>query len=56
VFQLPAIRSFHGPIDCIWIAVCVYMLAAIVKKQLRLERTLGEILQIPSISRFGKEP
>jgi hypothetical protein len=36
----------------VWIAVCVYVLVAIVKKELRLERNLGEILQILSISLF----
>jgi hypothetical protein len=36
----------------VWIAVCVYVLVAIVKKELRIERSLGEILQILSVSLF----
>jgi hypothetical protein len=38
----------------IWIAVSVYILIAIIKKELRLERSLAEILQILSISLFEK--
>jgi hypothetical protein len=40
----------------IWIAVSVYLLAAIVKKELAIEPTLGEILQILSISLFEQVP
>ena len=40
----------------IWIAVCVYVLVAIVKKELRLECSLYQILQILSISLFEKVP
>ncbi len=40
----------------VWIAVCVYVLVAIVKKELRIERSLGEILQILSISLFQNTP
>jgi len=40
----------------VWIAVCVYVLVAIVKKELRIERSLGEILQILSISLFENTP
>jgi len=38
----------------VWIAISVYVLVAIVKKQLRLDRALSEILQILSISLFEK--
>ena len=38
----------------VWIAISVYVLVAIVKKQLRLKRSLSEILQILSISLFEK--
>jgi hypothetical protein len=38
----------------VWIAVCVYVLVAIVRKELKLERSMGEILQILSISLFEK--
>lgn len=40
----------------VWIAVCVYVLVAIVKQQLHLERSPSEILQILSISLFEKDP
>jgi hypothetical protein len=36
----------------IWIAISVYLLAAIVKKELAIEKSLGEILQILSITLF----
>lgn len=38
----------------IWIAISVYLLVAILKKELKLERSLGEILQILSITLFEK--
>ena len=40
----------------IWIAISVYLLAAIVKKELKLEQSLGEILQILSIVLFEQMP
>jgi len=40
----------------VWIAVCVYVLVAIVKKELAIERSMAEILQILSISLFDKTP
>jgi len=55
------IKAFYGTsINAVktqvWIAVCVYVLVAVVKKELGLERSLGEILQILSISLFEKTP
>jgi hypothetical protein len=38
----------------IWIAVCTYLIVAIVKKELKIERSLYEILQIISVSIFDK--
>jgi len=38
----------------IWIAISVYVLVAIVKKQLNLDRSMNEILQILSITLFEK--
>jgi hypothetical protein len=38
----------------IWIAISVYVLVAIIKKELKLERSLHEILQIVSILLFEK--
>jgi hypothetical protein len=40
----------------IWIAISVYLLAAIVKKELAIEQSIGEILQILSISLFEQMP
>jgi hypothetical protein len=40
----------------IWIAVSVYVLVAILKKELKLTVTMGEILQILSLSLFEKTP
>ena len=55
------IKSFYGTSDNavktqIWIAISVYLLVAIVKKELRLDRSLSEILQILSLSLFEKTP
>ena len=40
----------------IWIAVCTYVLIAIVKKRLKLEHSLYEILQILSLNMFETTP
>ena len=40
----------------IWIAVCTYLLVAIIKKQLKSKLSLYEILQILSVSVFDKTP
>jgi IS4 transposase len=53
------IKSFYGTSDNavrtqIWIAVCVYVLVAIIKKQLNLPQSLYQILQILSINAFEK--
>lgn len=37
-----------------WIAVCVYVLVAILKKRLKVERDLYTILQILSVTLFEK--
>jgi len=55
------IKAFYGTSDQavktqIWIAITVYVLVAIVKKQLKLEKSLYTILQILSISLFEKSP
>jgi Transposase DDE domain len=59
--QYLRIKAFYGNSikavkTQIWTAICVYVLVAIVRKELRIERTLGEILQILSISLFEKTP
>jgi len=38
----------------IWIAICTYLMVAIIKKELKIERNLYEILQIISVSIFDK--
>ena len=40
----------------VWIAVCVYVLVAILKKELQLPQSLHSILQILSVSTFEKIP
>ncbi|MCH7534981.1 MAG: IS4 family transposase [Bacteroidetes bacterium] len=40
----------------IWIAVCTYLLVAYIKKQLKVEQSLYEMLQIISVSAFTKVP
>lgn len=40
----------------IWIAVCTYLIVAILKRQLQSKKSLYEILQILSISAFDKTP
>ena len=55
------IRSFFGTTENavktqIWIAVCVYVLIAIVKKRLNLDASLYTILQLLSVTAFEKIP
>jgi len=40
----------------IWIAVCTYLIVAILKKRLNIDKSLYEILQILSVSAFDKTP
>jgi hypothetical protein len=40
----------------VWIAISVYVMVAIVKKELKLNRSPHEILQILSVSLFEKTP
>jgi len=55
------IKKFYGTSENalktqIWIAVSIYVLVAIVKKQLQLEGSLYRILQILSVTLFEKTP
>ena len=55
------IRHFYGTSENavktqIWTAVCVYVLAAIVKKELALDVALYTFLQILSVHSFEKIP
>ena len=55
------IKAFYGTTENavktqIWIAIAVYLLVAIVKKQLHLDLSLYTILQILSVTLFEKTP
>ena len=55
------IKAFYGTSENavkiqVWVALSVYVLLAIVKKQLRLDMSLYKILQILSITIFEKTP
>ena len=55
------IKAFYGTSENavktqLWIAVCVYILVAIVKKRLALDQSLYTILQILSVGLFEKTP
>jgi len=55
------IKHFYGTSENavktqIWISICVYVLVAIVRKQLQSERSLYSILQILSVNAFEKDP
>lgn len=55
------IRSFYGrsenAVRCqIWSAICAYLMVAITKKRLGIEKTLNEMLQIVSVSIFDQTP
>jgi transposase len=57
--QYLRIKSFYGTSENavktqIWIAISVYVMIAIIKKDLNLHQSLGEILQILSVSLFEK--
>jgi IS4 transposase len=55
------IKHFFGTTDNavktqVWIAVCVYVLVAILRKELGLEVSLSQILQILSVNVFEQLP
>jgi hypothetical protein len=55
------LRAFYGrsenAVRCqIWCAICAYLLVAILKKELGVNKTLNEILQICSVSIFEQAP
>ena len=57
--QYLRIKAFYGTSQNavktqIWIAISVYLLVAILKKELDIDRSLGEILRILSITLFEK--
>jgi hypothetical protein len=55
------IKAFYGhSVNAVktqvWIAISVYVLVAILKKELKIDRSLTEILQILSVTPFEKTP
>ena len=55
------IRAFYGTSENavktqVWVAISVYVLVAILKKQLRLDLSLHKIVQILSATTFEKSP
>lgn len=55
------IKHFFGTSDNavktqVWIAVCVYVLVAIVRKELKLELSLSQMLQVLSVNAFEQVP
>jgi hypothetical protein len=55
------IKAFYGNTDNavktqVWIAISVYVLVAIARRELKAEKTLSEILQILSVTLFEKTP
>jgi hypothetical protein len=55
------IKHFYGTTNNavktqVWISICVYVLLAIMKKQLHSERSLYSILQILSVNAFEQQP
>lgn len=55
------IKAFYGTTDNavktqIWVAISVYVLVAIVKKELNLQQSLYNILQVLSVTLFEKTP
>ena len=55
------IKAFYGTTDNavktqVWIAISIYVLVAIVKKELGIDRSLYEILQVLSVTLFEKTP
>ena len=55
------LRAFYGrsenSVRCqIWSAICAYLLVAILKKRIGIEKSLNEILQITSVGIFDQTP
>jgi IS4 transposase len=50
------IRSENAVRCQIWSAICAYLMVAIAKQRLKIEKTLNEILQIVSVSIFEQVP
>jgi len=49
-------RSRNAVYSQVWIAICTYLLVAILKKTLKIDQSMNTILQILSVSLFDKSP
>jgi hypothetical protein len=49
-------NSINAVATQVWIAVCVYVLIAIIRKELKIERSLADLLQVLSVTLLQKEP
>ena len=49
-------RSQNAVRSQVWSAICAYLMVAIAKKQLKIQKTLNQILQIVSVSIFEQIP
>lgn len=59
--QYLRIKAFYGTSvnavkTQVWIALCVYLLVAIIKQETKIDRSMGEILQILSVCPFENMP
>jgi transposase len=59
--QYLRIKAFYGTSvnavkTQVWVALCVYLLVAIIKQELKIDRSMSEILQILSICPFENMP
>ena len=55
------IKGFYGTSNNavktqVWVAISVYVLVAIVRRELKSQRSLGAILQILSLTLFRENP
>ncbi|MDA7640324.1 IS4 family transposase [Opitutaceae bacterium] len=55
------VKAFYGLSENavktqIWIAICVYLMVAILNKTLRIEQSMSRILQVISVNIFSKDP
>ena len=48
------LMNIESPLLLLSIAVCIYLIVAILKKELKILQSLNEILQILSVSIFDK--
>jgi IS4 transposase len=59
--QTLRVKAFYGLSENavktqIWIAICVYLMVAILNKTLRIEQSMSRFLQVISVNVFSKDP